>query len=63
MSYRSRNSDEPTYGEMRAIEHLTAAAETMRCVIMHDVSDREARAAALAMISKALGTAVQGVSA
>jgi hypothetical protein len=54
-------SNEPTFGERRAIEHLTAAADMMRGVIMHDVADLGARTAALALITQALGTAVQGV--
>ncbi len=62
MLHRLRHSNEPTYGERRAIEHLTAAADTLRGVIMHDVSDRDAQAAALALVTKALGAAVQGVT-
>jgi hypothetical protein len=54
--------DEPTYGERRAIEHLTAAADTMRGAILHGVTDRDARTAALALVTKALGAAVQGVA-
>jgi hypothetical protein len=61
MTHRLRQSDEPTYGERRAIEQLTAAADMMRGVIMHDVADRGARSAALAFITQALGAAVQGV--
>jgi hypothetical protein len=61
MTNRLRRSDEPTYGERRAIEHLSAAAETMRSAIMHDVPDRAARTAALALVNEALGAAVQGV--
>ena len=62
MAYPLRNSHEPTYGEMRAIEHLTAAADTMRGAIMHGVSDRDARTAALTLVTEALGAAVRGVA-
>jgi hypothetical protein len=62
MTSRLRQSDEPTYGERRAIEHLSLAAETMRGAIMHDVRDPAARSAALALVSQALGAAVQGVA-
>jgi hypothetical protein len=61
MTHRHQ-SYEPTYGETRAIEHLTAAAETMRGVIIHDVTDRSARTAALVFIAKALDAAVQGIA-
>lgn len=62
MTHRLRHSDEPTYGERRAVEHLTAAADAMRGAIMHDVTDRAARTAALALVTEALGAAVQGVA-
>ena len=62
MTRRLRQSDEPTYGERRAVEHLIAAADTMRAAIMHDVTDRAARTAALALVTEALGAAVQGVA-
>ena len=62
MTHSSRQSDEPTYGEMRSIEHLTAAADTMRGAIMHGVTDRDARTAALARVTGALGAAVRGVA-
>jgi hypothetical protein len=62
MTHQLHQSDEPTYGETRAIEHLTAVAETMRGAIMHDVTDRNARTAALMLVAKALDAAVQGVA-
>ncbi len=63
MTERLRQSDELTYGEMRTIEHLTAAADTMRGAIMHGVAGREAQTAALALVTEALGAAVRGVTA
>ena len=62
MTNRLRSSGESTFGERRAIEHLSAAADTMRSAIMHDVTDRASRTAALALVAEALGAAVQGVA-
>jgi hypothetical protein len=53
---------ELTYGATRAIERLTLAADTIRGTIIHEVSDREARAAALALVSKALSIAAEGIA-
>ncbi|MGD0432446.1 MAG: hypothetical protein ABSA58_15290 [Acetobacteraceae bacterium] len=62
MPQRQHSSMETTYGAMRAIERLTLAADTIRGTIMHEVTDRDARAAALALVSQALGVAVQGIA-
>jgi hypothetical protein len=62
MTHRLHQANEPTYGETRAIEHLTAVAETLRGVIIHEVTDRNARTAALLFVGKALDAAVQGVA-
>lgn len=55
-------SDEPTYGDRRAVDRLTLAADTMCSMILHDVVDRDAKSAALALLDKALHAAVQGVA-
>ena len=62
MSQRPRSAMELTYGATRAIERLTLAADTIRGTIIHEVSDREARAAALALVSKALSIAAEGIA-
>jgi hypothetical protein len=62
MTHRLRQSDEPTYGERRTVEHLTVAADTMQGAIMHDVTDRAARTAALALVTEALAAAGRGVA-
>jgi hypothetical protein len=62
MTHRLRQTDELTYGDLRAIEHLTAAADTMRGAILLGVTDRDARTAALTLVTQALGAAVRGVT-
>ena len=62
MSQRQQSTREVTYGATRAIERLTLAADTIRGVILHEVTDRDARSAALGLVSKALNVAVQGVA-
>jgi hypothetical protein len=52
-----------TYGATRAIDRLTAATDAVRSVIMHEVPDRQARSAALALVGEALDLAVHGVAA
>jgi hypothetical protein len=63
MAQRSRGPVELTYGATRAIDRLTAATDEMRSIIMHEVPDRDARSAALALVARALGVAVHGVVA
>lgn len=63
MTHRLHGSIELTYGASRAIERLNAATDAIRSVIIHDVPDREARSAALALVANALCVAVQGVAA
>lgn len=62
MAQWRHHSDEPTFGDRRAIDRLTLAADAMSSIILHDVIDRNAQSAALALLQKALGTAVQGVA-
>jgi len=62
MSQRLRSTMELTYGATRAIERLTLAADTIRGAILHEVTDRDARDAALALVSQVLGVAIQGVA-
>jgi hypothetical protein len=62
MPQRQRSTMEITYGATRAIERLTLAADSIRGTIIHEVTDRDARAAALALVSQALGVAVQGIA-
>jgi hypothetical protein len=62
VSQRPQSAVELTYGASRAIERLTLAADTIRGTIIHEVTDRQARAQALALISQAVGVAVQGIA-
>jgi hypothetical protein len=62
VSQRPHTAMEMTYGATRAIERLTLATDAIKATIMHEVHDREARAAALAHVTRALGIAVQGVA-
>ena len=63
MAERLRQADELTYAETRTIEHLTAVADTMRGAIIQAVAGRDARMAALALVTEALGAAVRGIVA
>jgi hypothetical protein len=62
MTQWMNRSGEPTYGDRRAIDRLTLAADAMCSMILHDVLDRDAKSAALALLDKALNAAVQGVA-
>jgi hypothetical protein len=63
MTLRTHGPADLTYGATRSIDRLTAATDAIRCVIMHEVPDREARSAALALVGEALDVAVHGVAA
>jgi hypothetical protein len=63
MTLRLHGPADLTYGATRSIDRLTAATDAMRSVIMHEVSDREARTAALSLVGEALDMAVHGVAA
>jgi hypothetical protein len=58
---RTTHSPLDTYGGTRSVERLVDAVETVRGTIMREVADREARSQALALMSRALGVACQGV--
>jgi hypothetical protein len=60
MTHQLQRPVELTYGATRAIQRLTGATDAIRSVIMHEVPDRQARSAALALIANALGVAVRG---
>jgi hypothetical protein len=62
MTIRLLGPAELTYGATRSIDRLTAAADAMRSVIMHEVPDQEARLAALSLVGEGLDTAVHGVA-
>ncbi len=62
MSHQIHRPVELTYGATRAIDRLTAAAEALRGVIMREVTDPEARSAALGLVASALAVAVRGVA-
>jgi hypothetical protein len=55
-------SAEVTYGTTRSIERLVAATDAVRCAILRDVADHQARARSLALVSQALGAAVEGIT-
>ena len=58
---RTTHSPLDTYGGTRSVERLVDAFATVRGAILREVADREARAEALALISRALDVACHGV--